>query len=64
MENLFIQSVFDHRGNYRLCEVVFDEKDKDEERMLTLCRKPGFKIFRSAKPGEIELTINLKPTKF
>ncbi|MGB2688296.1 MAG: hypothetical protein WBC36_04870 [Desulfobacterales bacterium] len=37
---------------------------QENEGMLALGRKPGFKIFRSAEPGEMELTIGLRSNKF
>jgi len=37
---------------------------QENEGMLALGRKLGFKVSRSSEPGEMELTIDLRSTKF
>jgi acetyltransferase len=45
-------------------ETVWGTVLQENDGMLALGRKLGFKISKSAEPGEMELTINLRSTKF
>ncbi|UCD91235.1 MAG: hypothetical protein JSW04_07405 [Desulfobacterales bacterium] len=45
-------------------ETVWGAVLPENKGMLALGRKLGFKISRSAEPGEMELTIDLKPSSF